>query len=105
LWTVEPPTPALQHDHRAVVRLPHARFLEQARQHLLLALREVGRRPVVSLLEHDDVEAGARELGRDDGAARARADHAHLRAQRDVVAASEQLLDHDGACRRSSGPA
>jgi hypothetical protein len=69
---------ALQHDDAAVPGLPHARLLEEAGQHLVLALGEVGARPMRPLLEHHDREAGLGQLGGRHRAAGARADHAHV---------------------------
>ena len=99
---------ALQDRDSTVRRLAHAGLLEEARQHLVLALREIAARPVLALLEHDDIAARRGELGRGHGAAGARADHAHVRARDEVSPAFAELLDHAGArsaaARGSRGP-
>ena len=96
----------LHDDDRAVLRLSHAALFEEARHHLVLALREVGGSPVMALLEHDHVESGVRQLGGGNGAAGAGTDHAHVGVRDDVVAAVEQFLAHAGPRGRcSSGPA
>jgi hypothetical protein len=96
---------ALEDGDPAVGGLPHARLLEQARQHLVLALREVAAGPVRAGLEHDDVAPARRELRGRHRAARAGADHAHLGAQRFVGVERAGGADHRAVSpRRSRGP-
>jgi hypothetical protein len=77
----------LQDRDPAVHRLAHAGFLEEARQHLVLALGEVAAGPVLALLEDDHVAAGCGQLGRGHRAPGARADHAHVGARDQISAA------------------
>ena len=84
----------LQDRDPAVRGLAHAGFLEEARQHLVLALGEVAAGPVRALLEHHHVAARRGQLGRGHRAAGAGADHAHVRARDEISAAREQRLDH-----------
>ena len=89
----------LQDRDRAVDGLAHARLLEEAWHHLVLALGEVARRPVVSLLEDHHRAALRGELRGRHRAARARADHADVGLLDQVAAALEELLDHGFSLR------
>ena len=79
---------------REVVGGPAAAVLEEHREHVLLALVEVGGAVVAALLERDDLQAGTRELAHRDRAAGAGADDDGVDVERDVAA--EVAASNDG---------
>ena len=90
----------LQHADGQVLGRAPAHVLEEQREHVVLALVEVGRRGPAAFFERDRVEPGARQLAQRDRAARARADDDGVDVEREVareVAAAERS-------RRSSPP-
>ena len=62
-----------------------AGVLEEARQHVVLALVEVARRGVGPLFERDDVEPGARELAQGHGPTGAGPDDDRVDVEHDVL--------------------
>ena len=90
--------PAEDADREVLGRAPAA-VLEEQRQHVVLALIEVGGAVVAALLERDHLQAGAGELAHRDRAAGAGADDDGVDVERDVGA--EVAAAHDGSWPRA----
>ena len=86
-----------------VLRGATAAILEEERQHVVLALIEIGGAMVSALLERDHLEARARELAHRDGAAGAGADDDRVGVEREIGA--KVAASYDGHGRASTlGP-
>jgi len=102
--------PALQHPDGHVLGRAPAHVLEQARQHGVLALVEVGDRRPRALLEGDHIQARARELAQGDRAPRPCADDDRVDLERQIalqVAPAKHGAGghgHPFAGRPTSGP-
>ena len=87
----------LEDDHRAIHGLAHSRLFEEARQHLLLALREIRGRPVRTLLEHHHRSAPGGDLRRGDRASGSGADHTDVGLLAEILLELAQIDTHAGA--------